>query len=111
MYSVHVCVCVCVRGGEVRNDERKKGKGESCVEMRWRRKMMKGSLVKLWLDGWCWHAIRKLQPIIPDSQGQVSSDKLNYRVSFIIKHLTPFSWTFTVFFYFLVSCIYCFFST
>ena len=51
MYSVHVCVCVCVRGGEVRNDERKKGKGESCVEMRWRRKMMKGSLVKLWLDG------------------------------------------------------------
>ena len=86
MYGVHVCVCVCVRGGEVRNDERKKGKGESCVEMRWRRKMMKGSLVKLWLDGWrCWHAIRKLQPIIPDSQGQVSSDKLNYRVWFIIK--------------------------
>jgi len=31
MYSVHVCVC---EGGEVRNDERKKGKGESCVEMR-----------------------------------------------------------------------------
>ena len=57
------------------------------------------------MAGWwrCWHAIRKLQPIIPDSQGQVSSDKLNYRVCFIIKHLTPFSWTFTVFLY-LVSC-------
>jgi len=95
-----VFVWVC-EGWEVGNDERKKGKGESCVEMRWRRKMMKGSLVKLWLDGWrCWHAIRKLQPIIPDSQGQVSSDKLNYRVLFIIKRLTPFSWTFTVFFYF-----------
>ena len=86
-----VCVCVCVvcmyvfvwvcEGWEVGNDERKKGKGESCVEMRWRRKMMKGSLVKLWLDGWrCWHAIRKLQPIIPDSQGQVSSDKLNKNI-------------------------------
>ena len=27
-----------------------------------------------------WHAIKKLQPIIPDSRGQVSSNKLSYRV-------------------------------
>ena len=45
---------------------------------------MKGSLVKL-LDGQTsWHAIKKLQPTIPDSQGQVSSNELNYRVWFII---------------------------
>ena len=51
MYGVHVCVCVCVRGGEVRNDERKKGKGESCVEMRWRRKMMKfGKIIAGWVE-------------------------------------------------------------
>ena len=71
---MYVFVWVC-EGGEVRNDERKKGKGESCVEMRWRRKKMIGSLVKLLLDGWrCWYAIRKLQPTISDSQGQMSSD-------------------------------------
>jgi len=41
-----------VRGGEVRNDERKKGKGESCVEkMRWRSKIMKFGKVAGWSSG------------------------------------------------------------
>jgi len=48
-----MCLCGCVRGGEVRNDERKKGKGESCVEkMRGRRKMMKfGKIIAGWSSG------------------------------------------------------------
>jgi len=43
---------------------------------------MKGGLLKLLLDGWkSWHTIKKnFQPIIPDSQGQVTCNKLNYRV-------------------------------
>jgi len=41
---VYVCMYVFVwvcEGWEVRNNERKKGKGETRVEKRWRRKMMK----------------------------------------------------------------------
>jgi len=34
-----------VRGEEVRNNERKKGKGETRVKMRWRRKMMKFGII------------------------------------------------------------------
>ena len=42
--------------------------------------MMKGGLLKLnycWMGKESWHAIKKLQPTIPDSQVQVSSNKLS----------------------------------
>ena len=49
--------------------------------------MMKGDLLKLLLDGKgevaCYQ--KAFQLTIPDSQGQVSSNKLNYRVYFIIE--------------------------
>jgi len=41
-----MCLCGCVRGEEVRNNERKKGKGETRVEkMKWRRKMKFGIII------------------------------------------------------------------
>jgi len=72
-----------VRGGEVRNNERKKGKGETCVKkMRWRNSKMKfGKIIAGWVAGM---PSENIQPTIPDSQGQVSSNKLNYRVGLLL---------------------------
>ena len=49
-----------------------------------------GRLLKLnycWMGSESWHAIKKLFNLrtIPDSQGQVSNNKVSYRVTFIIE--------------------------
>jgi len=47
-----------VRGGEVRNNERKKGKGETRVEkMRWRRKMKFGIIIAEWVEELACHQL------------------------------------------------------
>ena len=71
-------------GGEIRAE----GKGESCVKkMRWRRKLPERKFGKI-IAGWveelaCFQ--KTFQPTIPDSRGQVSGNKFNYRGRFIIE--------------------------